>query len=114
MDREIKLGIFYTTFAYLLWGFLPIFWKQLDHVDAGQILAHRIIWSFVFMIIIVFVTKNWSKFVQECKTIWKRKKKLVVVMCASLIISVNWLLFIVTVNAGHVLQASLGYYINPL
>lgn len=114
MDREIKLGIFYTTFAYLLWGFLPIFWKQLDHVDAGQILAHRIIWSFVFMIIIVFVSKNWSKFIQECKAIWKTKKKLIGIICASLIISVNWLLFIIAVNAGHVLQASLGYYINPL
>lgn len=114
MDREIKLGIFYTTFAYLLWGFLPIFWKQLDHVDAGQILAHRIIWSFVFMIIIVFVSKNWSKFIQECKMIWKTKKKLIGITCASLIISVNWLLFIIAVNAGHVLQASLGYYINPL
>ena len=114
MEREIKLGIFYTTFAYLLWGFLPIFWKQLDHVDAGQILAHRIIWSFVFMIIIVFVSKNWSKFIQECKAIWKTKKKLIGIICASLIISVNWLLFIIAVNAGHVLQASLGYYINPL
>ena len=114
MEREIKLGIFYTTFAYLLWGFLPIFWKQLDHVDAGQLLAHRIIWSFVFMIIIVFVSKNWSKFIQECKAIWKTKKKLIGIICASLIISVNWLLFIIAVNAGHVLQASLGYYINPL
>lgn len=53
-----KAGIFYASFAYLLWGFLPIYWKLVEHVSAGEILAHRIIWSFLFMIAIVLAVKK--------------------------------------------------------
>lgn len=109
-----KAGIFYASFAYLLWGFLPIYWKLVEHVSAGEILAHRIIWSFLFMIAIVLAVKKGRAFILECKKILLDRKKLFGITCASLVISLNWLTYIWAVNHHHVIQASLGYYINPL
>lgn len=113
-DKEFKLGVFYAAGAYLLWGFLPIYWKSIHDVSAGEILAHRIVWSFVFMIMLLLLTKKWREFLQECKVILKDKKKLLGITLASFVISINWLIFIWAVNSDHVIQASLGYYINPL
>jgi chloramphenicol-sensitive protein RarD len=112
--NQEKIGIIYTAGAYILWGFLPIYWKLIDTVSAGEILANRIVWSFVFMIVIVLFTRNWSGFITECKNIIKHKKALVGITLASVLISLNWLTYIWAVNADHVIQASLGYYINPL
>ncbi|GGB35345.1 EamA family transporter RarD [Virgibacillus dakarensis] len=113
-QTDKKLGIIYTAFAYLLWGFLPIYWKLVDNVPAGVILAHRIVWSFVFMIAVILSVRKWPGFIQECKAIFKDKKKLFGITTASIVISINWLTYIWAVNNGHVIQASLGYYINPL
>lgn len=109
-----KSGIIFVAFAYILWGFLPIYWKLANHVSAGEILAHRIIWSFVFMALLVTVTAKWRPFINECKEIIHNKNKLLGITFASIIISLNWLTYIWAVNADHVIQASLGYYINPL
>ncbi|RKQ31496.1 EamA family transporter RarD [Oceanobacillus halophilus] len=114
MERQEKLGIIYTALAYLLWGVLPIYWKAVDQVPAGEILAHRIIWSFVFMLLIILFTSKWQLFMKECKEIMHDRKKFWSITLASLLISLNWLLFIWAVNSDHVIQASLGYYINPL
>lgn len=113
MSNE-RLGILYASGAYLLWGFLPLYWKLVDHVPAWEILAHRIIWSFVFMIILIAVIRRWHLFVDECKQIIFNKKKLLGITAAGLIISLNWVIFIWAVNSDRVLDASLGYYINPL
>lgn len=113
-NNDIKSGIIYGLFAYLLWGFLPIYWKFLENIDAGAVLAHRIIWSFVFMIGFILVTKRWSLFIQQCKRIFHNKKVLITITMASLLISFNWLIFIWAVQNGYVVQSSLGYYINPL
>jgi chloramphenicol-sensitive protein RarD len=113
-NDELKLGIIYTASTYILWGFLPIFWKQLDHVGPGQILAHRIVWSFVFMLFVLTFSRNWHGFLKECKKLLKEKKKLVGIILASALISANWLIFIWAVNTDHIIQVSLGYYINPL
>ncbi|MFD1851951.1 EamA family transporter RarD [Oceanobacillus bengalensis] len=114
MGKQKKLGIVYTAGSYLIWGILPIYWKWIDHVPAGEILAHRIIWSFVFMLVIVSFTRNGSRFIQACKHLLKDRKMLLSITLASILISVNWLTFIWAVNSDHVIQASLGYYINPL
>jgi chloramphenicol-sensitive protein RarD len=111
---EEKAGIFYITAAYIVWGFLPIYWKLIDQVSAGEILAHRIVWSFVFMICIILTTRKWRGFVQECKRITRNKKQLISITLASVVISLNWLTYIWAVNSDYVIQASLGYYINPL
>lgn len=115
MERNTdRLGIVFAVGAYVLWGFLPIYWKFIDYVPAGEILAHRILWSFVFMVAIVLVVRKWPGFIHECKLILKDKKKFISITMASIVISINWLTYIWAVNSDHVLQASLGYYINPL
>ncbi|MFC4023480.1 EamA family transporter RarD [Oceanobacillus longus] len=113
-SRQTKLGILYTFSAYLLWGFLTMYWKQLEYVPAGQILAYRIVWSCAFMLLLVISLGKWRPFIRECHAIIKDRKKLFGITAASIVISLNWFLFIWAVVSGHVLQASLGYYINPL
>ncbi|WP_112182262.1 MULTISPECIES: EamA family transporter RarD [Paraliobacillus] len=113
-NKELKIGIFFATFAYILWGFLPIYWKAVGDISAGVILSHRIIWSFIFMILLLLITRKWHSFIRECYTIIHNKKKLSGLILASFVISGNWLIFIWAVNSDHVIQASLGYYINPL
>src|SRR5690625_1868651 len=112
--NEQNNGVFYIVSAYILWGFLPIYWTLVDHVPVGVVLAHRIVWSFVLMIGVVFFKMNWSNFIMVCKAIIANKSKLLVITFASIFISINWLTFIWAVSSGHVVQASLGYYINPL
>ncbi|MUK90678.1 EamA family transporter RarD [Ornithinibacillus sp. L9] len=115
MEKNVeRSGIVYAAGAYILWGFLPIYWKAIDEVPAGEILAHRIIWSFVFMIVVVLLLKKWPAFLRECKIIIQDPKKLIGITLASIVISLNWLTYIWAVNSDHVIQASLGYYINPL
>lgn len=109
-----NIGIIYGLSAYLLWGFLPIYWKFLEGVDAGAVLAHRIIWSFVFMLLFILITKQWTLFIEQCKAIFSNKKVLLSITVASLVISLNWLIFIWAVQNDFVVQSSLGYYINPL
>lgn len=113
-NTNAKSGIVYGISAYLIWGFLPIYWKFLENIDSGAVLAHRIIWSFVFMIGFILITKRWTLFTQQCKAILNNKKVLITITMASLIISLNWLVFIWAVQNGYVVQSSLGYYINPL
>lgn len=113
-QNEERLGILYTTAAYLLWGFLPIYWKLIDEVPADEILAHRIVWSFIFMMCIVLSLRKRAPFTQECKRIIRNKKQLFYITLASVVISLNWLTYIWAVNSDYVIQASLGYYINPL
>ncbi|WP_010531510.1 EamA family transporter RarD [Lentibacillus jeotgali] len=114
MNQENKAGILYAAGAYFLWGFLPIYWKLLKDTPPGEILAHRILWSFIFMIAIVLAVRKWRPFIQECKRILRDKKQLLGITLASIVISLNWLTFIWAVNNDHVIQSSLGYYINPL
>ncbi|MFB4170118.1 EamA family transporter RarD [Virgibacillus sp. JSM 102003] len=114
MNQDNKIGIIYAAGAYLLWGFLPAYWKLIDRVPPDEILAHRILWSFIFMIIVVIVVQKWNLFLKECKIILNDRKKLTGITFASIAISINWLTFIWAVNNEHVIQASLGYYINPL
>ncbi len=114
MNQDNKIGIIYAAGAYLLWGFLPAYWKLIDQVPPDEILAHRILWSFIFMIIVVIVVQKWKLFLKECIIILNDRKKLTGITFASIAISINWLTFIWAVNNEHVIQASLGYYINPL
>ncbi|WP_420805573.1 EamA family transporter RarD [Pontibacillus yanchengensis] len=113
-ENEQKVGIFYTLCAYTLWGVLPLYWKQVQKVPAGEILAHRIVWSFLFMMAIVFITKNGRALFQEAIQLIGQKKRLIGITLASITISINWLTYIWAVNANHVVEVSLGYYINPL
>ena len=113
MERENATGIIYTAGAYLLWGILPIYWKFINEVPALEILAHRVIWSFIFVLIIVVLLKR--KILKNFFQVqMSQKKTWLGLFLASLFISINWFTYIYAVNTNHIVEASLGYYINPL
>ncbi|WP_406686458.1 EamA family transporter RarD [Rossellomorea vietnamensis] len=112
--KQDQAGILYTAFSYLLWGILPIYWKWVNHVSADEILANRIFWSFWFMLLFLFVSKRWKEFTNYLKTSLTKKKQLFALLVASLLISTNWFIYIWAVNTNQMVEASLGYYINPL
>ncbi|MFC7319482.1 EamA family transporter RarD [Halobacillus campisalis] len=114
MRDENKLGVLYTTGAYILWGFLPIYWKLLQHISPFEILAHRIVWSAAFMMIVILFLNKRRQFFEEAKQVWQTKRSLIGITLAAIMISINWLTYIWGVNNNHVIEASLGYYINPL
>ncbi|WP_347862114.1 EamA family transporter RarD [Salimicrobium sp. PL1-032A] len=111
---EEKKGVLVTISAYILWGVLPIYWKTLDHIPAFEVLAYRIVWALVFMIAIIVMLRKQKDFLLSIRELWHNKKALIGITLAAFAISANWFLFIWAVNSGHVIQASLGYYINPL
>jgi len=102
-------GILYGIGAYVFWGFFPIYWKLLHHVPAIQLIGHRIIWSFLLLIVVILFTKQWTDF---RKTV--NAKVLRLYTLAALLIGVNWFLYVWAVNANFIVETSLGYFINPL
>lgn len=113
-QQEYKHGLMYISSAFLLWGFLPIYWKSFVGVVPYEILCERIVWACVSMLIWIVATGRWQSFYQETKGIFADRKQTLLLFAASISISLNWGLFIVAVNAGMITQSSLGYYINPL
>lgn len=111
---EIRTGAIHAGFSYVLWGLLPIYWKLLGNVGAEETLASRIFWSFVFMVIVLLMTKKWGLFRQTFKGFAQNKKQMYALIIASILISINWFIYIWAVNNNHMIDASLGYYINPL
>lgn len=112
--QENTKGVLYAAGSYLLWGLLPTYWRAVDAFNPYEILFHRVLWSAVFMVILIIGLKKWPAFVKSAKAIMARKKELLALIIASFVILVNWGIFIWAINNHHVLQASLGYYINPL
>lgn len=109
-----RLGIFYGLGAYLLWGVLPIYWKLLQHVEAMEILANRFLWSAVFVFLLLLATGKLNIFMQETKAIFSMKKTACCMVLAAIMISLNWGIFIWAVEAGRIVETSMGYYISPL
>ncbi|TSI05230.1 EamA family transporter RarD [Lysinibacillus sp. BW-2-10] len=109
-----KKGILYAFAAYGIWGVFPLYWKLLVHVDSMEILLSRVIWSFVFTTIFILVIKQRKLLFEDVKTLWHNKKMFWSLLAASFVISCNWFLYIFAVNNDHLIEASLGYYINPL
>ncbi|WP_338539743.1 EamA family transporter RarD [Paenibacillus tundrae] len=103
-------GLVNAIIAYIMWGVLPLYWKLFNHVPAGEILSHRVVWSFVFMGILVAIQRRWG----EMKRILANRTQLLALTASGLLIAANWLIFIWAVNNGHVVETSLGYYLNPL
>jgi len=113
MSNE-KSGILYTVSAYLIWGVLPLYWKLMESAPAEEILAHRIFWSLIFMLFLLLLNRQFLILIDYLKNAVKQSKQLIGLVLASSLISVNWFIYIWAVNNEHVLEASLGYYINPL
>ncbi|MFC3912868.1 EamA family transporter RarD [Pseudaeromonas sharmana] len=109
MSNEQK-GILYALSAFLIWGVCPIYFKWLTAVPAGEILTHRIIWSCVLLLVLLVVTRQGYK----VRQVLRQPRQLLNLTLSALLVAGNWLLFIWSVNHNHLLEASLGYYINPL
>ena len=110
MNSPAKSGILYAIAAYGMWGFAPIYFKLLEQIPAAEILVHRIIWSLVLLIVLVVAVGNLVK----TQTALKNKKVIKTLLVSGILLAANWLLFIWAINNDHILDASLGYYINPL
>ncbi len=104
------MGFFYAICAYLLWGILPIFWKQLQEVPVFEVICHRMVWSFVFVALIISWKEGWS----WLNFFRKNPKTLCYFLLSSSLLTLNWLTFVWAVNNGYIVEASLGYFINPL
>ncbi len=105
-----RTGIAYGLAAYLLWGFFPLFFKQLAHVPPLQVLAHRIVWSLPTLALIIAAAGGWS----EVRKAVLQRRVMLTLCSTTLLIAVNWFVFILAVTQNEVLQSSLGYFINPL
>lgn len=109
-NSQAHQGYIYAVLAFLMWGLAPIYFKQIDHIDALEILTHRIAWSVLFLMFIITAIKEWHRL----GPVIKQPKLLLLLCLSSGLLGFNWGLFIWSVNNDHMLDASLGYYINPL
>lgn len=106
----MKKGIFFAIAAYTLWGILPFYWKRLDHVPAYEILCHRMLWSLVFTTGLLSLRRRWQWVIH----FRQHPRSLLFYLLSAAILATNWFIFIWAVNSGFILDASLGYFINPL
>lgn len=105
-----RAGLLYGLGAYLLWGFLPLYFKALAHVDAAEIVAHRIVWSLAFLAALLSFSWRWP----AIRTALRTPRVVMTLAASAALIGTNWLIWVWAVNNGHVLEGSLGYYLNPL
>ena len=105
-----KLGLLFGVSAYSLWGAFPLYWPLLEPASALEIVSHRAVWTLVFCFIVLAATKA----LKSTLATLKQPKITIRLFLTSLLISINWLVYIWATNNGHVVEASLGYYINPL
>jgi chloramphenicol-sensitive protein RarD len=106
----MKRGIWYAAGAYIVWGLLPIYWKALQAIPALEILAHRIVWACVFTLLLVLLRRQWV----ALGVALRRPKILAAFAASGLLLTANWYIYIWAVNDGHIVETSLGYFINPL
>lgn len=103
-------GVLFALGAFLIWGVCPLYFKLLTHVSPGEILSHRIIWSCVLLLILLLASRR----LYRVQAVLRQPRQLLNLTLSALLVAGNWLLFIWSVNNNHLLEASLGYYINPL
>lgn len=106
---EMKKSAIFVALSYALWGFFPIYFKTLNSVSPFQIMSHRMVWCFVFILIIMALRGELAGLVRSIT-----RRTALIYLCAGGVLSVNWLTYVWAVNSGYILEASLGYFINPL
>ncbi|MEZ8192632.1 EamA family transporter RarD [Vibrio sp. 1F279] len=109
-QQRTRQGILLAVAAYTMWGIAPIYFKSLSEVSPFEILSHRVVWSFFLLAFLLHMSRGWRK-VRDTLT---SKPKMLYLVATSTLVGANWLIFIWAVNSNHMLDASLGYYINPL
>ena len=107
---ELRKGVVYGLAAYFWWGFFPIYFKAVAPVPPLEVVAHRIFWSLLLLLLLVSWTGQWP----SARKALTSRRILLTLTCTTLLIAVNWLVFIYAVGRGQVLQSSLGYFITPL
>jgi chloramphenicol-sensitive protein RarD len=105
-----SLGLLFGVSAYTLWGLFPIYWPLLKPANPLEIVSHRAVWTLVFCFIILALTKT----LKSTLSLLKRPKIVAGLFLGSILISINWIIYIYAANNEHVVEASLGYYINPI
>lgn len=108
--NEYRSGLAMGAGAYLCWGLFPLYWPLLDPAGSLEALAHRVVWSVVFVALLLTVTHRWAAF----RAIWTDTRRVGLLLVASIVIALNWGTFIYGVTHDHVIETSLGYFINPL
>jgi len=109
MISPLMRGMAAATLAYIIWGLLPVYWKMLDHLPAYEILGHRMAWSLPFIVLFLLLSRQRISFSQfQDKTVY------IMSAVSAGLLAINWLVYIWAVNSGFIVEASLGYYINPL
>lgn len=109
MKSEYRKGLIYGLLCYCIWGLFPLYWRLLDHVDSIEILAHRMLWSGVFMVTLFVGLRH-----MRLRDHIQHRRQWLMLLLTGILISFNWGLYIWAINHGYILQSSLGYYINPL
>ncbi|MFF4481289.1 EamA family transporter RarD [Streptomyces sp. NPDC001520] len=109
-DRADRAGLLYGFAAYAFWGLVPLFWPLLEPAGAVEILAHRMVWSLAAVGLVLLALRRWS----WIRPLLREPRRLGMIALAATVISINWGLYIWGVNSGHVVEAALGYFINPL
>jgi chloramphenicol-sensitive protein RarD len=105
----MKKGIWYAVGAYVFWGLFPVYWKVLGHIPALQLLGHRIVWSFLLLLVVILVARQWREFRASLN-----RRVLIIYSVAAVLIAINWLTYVWAIGAGFIVETSLGYFINPL
>ena len=113
MEQKNKKGLLTALSCYIIWGLLPLYWALLNHISPYNILAQRIIWSGICMAIVVF-GMHFKQFKKDFQLLREQRSQLVLLLVASVIISINWFTYIWAIANNQVMNTSLGYYINPL
>lgn len=108
--ENTRLGVFAGAMAYLIWGLVPVFFKQIADVPADEIIAHRVVWAMVLMTALTGFSRGFT----DARRITRIPRQLARIALASALVISNWLIFVWGVNSGHILETSLGYFILPL
>jgi chloramphenicol-sensitive protein RarD len=103
-------GIVYAFLAFVIWGLFPVYFKTLHQIPALEMLSHRAVWSLLFLIVVLLVRHHWS----WLKPVLRNRRLVARFAASAVLLSANWGIYIWAVNAGHIVEASLGYFINPL
>ena len=107
---ERRIGVGAGLAAYVLWGVFPLYFPLLEPAGGLEIVAHRVAWSLLFIALLLTVRRGWGR----VRATVADRRALLVLATAAVLIAVNWLVYVLAVNSGHVVEASLGYFINPL
>jgi chloramphenicol-sensitive protein RarD len=109
-SRQKRAGVIYALAAYLSWGILPLYFKAVATVPSLEVLAHRVVWSLVFLLVLTMAQGRWSTFA----TLFRSRRTQLTLMTTTVLIATNWGVFIWAIANGRLVEASLGYFITPL